>query len=690
MIPNVIEAPTRQKPAAHRKRLPTPRSFRPDIQGLRAIAVVTVALYHADVPFLKGGYVGVDVFFVISGFLITRHLFDEASVRGRVRLANFYAKRFKRLLPPVVLVVGCSLLLAHYALPYDQLRSLIKDAYYTSFYGINYHFAVEGVQYQNASAPPSAFQHFWSLAVEEQFYAFWPVLISVCAILGRRRFRRGLTIGVVGALSIGTLAYSIAISATNHPVAYFSLQTRAWELGAGALVALTAQSWAQIPSNFSRLLGWAGLSAILVTAVVYSDRTIYPGWEAAIPVAGAALLIGSGVLRNSKTPETVLLERPFMQYGGKVSYAWYLWHWPMLIILPAWAGHSLSTWENVEIVCLAFWFAVLTYFLENTAHRSSWSVRKWASAGALMSSCVALFALVSGGLLPTFSTSGDARTVTALTAPNLPIVQAQISRSLMINDLPRNLTPALNQVSKDFPGTYDTKCFATLQDTTPRGCAFGDVGSSKVAVLVGDSHADQWIGPLAHEAKLAHWKIVEYAKAACSIAALKLFNPDLNREYRECDTWRAMAAADIIKLHPAMIIASQSDNVPGTSMSDSAWATVSTNTLKALAGASAKVVYIEDSDNDLEDPLTCLERYSTAAQKCTYQRDRVFTYPYRAPALQRKIQGAGFSYLPTLDFFCTSAWCPPVVGNMVVHRDQGHITNTYAMWLAPMFSQIFK
>jgi hypothetical protein len=208
--------------------------------------------------------------------------------------------------------------------------------------------------------------------------------------------------------------------------------------------------------------------------------------------------------------------------------------------------------------------------------------------------------------------------------------------------------------------------------------------------LVGDSHADQWITARSIQAKAAHWKIIEFAKAACSIANLQLFNADLKREYRECDQWRASANAQIRQLSPALIIASQSDNVPGTSMPDSAWAQATTTALKALSTSATRVVYLQDSDDTPQDALACLQTHVSDAQKCTYQRDKVFTYPERGPTLQRAIAKTDFEYLPTTDFFCTAAWCPPVVQNMVVHRDPGHITDTYARWLSPMFAPIFK
>ncbi|MBL7495608.1 acyltransferase [Frankia sp. CNm7] len=670
---------------------PVPRRFRPDIQGLRAIAIVTVAFYHAEVPFLTGGYIGVDVFFVISGFLITRQLHAEAVATGRVSLARFYAARFRRLLPPAALVVACSVAVAHYVLPYQQMKSLMTDVGYAAFYGVNYHFAYEGVQYQNASDPPSPVQHFWSLAVEEQFYAVWPVLILLCCLLGRRRPRYRLVVTAIAAITVATLAYSVAISADQAPLAYFSLQTRAWELGAGALVALTADRWARLPARLCRILAWSGLGAILAAAVLYDEHTVYPGVAAVVPVAGAALLIGAGVLRHGRTPETFLLERPSMQYAGKVSYAWYLWHWPMLILLPAWVGRPLGVWEQVEIVCLAFWFAVLTYFLEDAARRASWSTFGWIRAGAALSAFVALCSVAGTLTLPSLETSGVARSALALNTPDVTAVQAALTRSIQIERLPRNLTPALADAPTDMPPGMGSCGFADLHQTEIRLCDAGDLTAERVAVVLGDSHAHQWMTALDQEAKRTGWKLVEITKGACPIADVQFFQNDLKREYRECDVFRRWAAAEVARLQPDLVIASQSNIAPWDNITDEEWARRSVAALVTLAGSTASVAYIGDTPTFLADPITCLQRNLDEAQRCLVPRTEAFgRFPDRYFVIADAMRRAGIGYVDTLPFFCTPRLCPAAVDNMTVYRDQGHITDTYATWLAPMLQPIFR
>jgi peptidoglycan/LPS O-acetylase OafA/YrhL len=690
---SVVEPPTTVAVARHAtpSTSPTPRRFRPDIQGLRTVAVVAVVLYHAGVPFIGGGYVGVDVFFVISGFLITRQLYTESATKGRVSILRFYAHRFRRLLPPAVLVVATSLLVAHYVLPYAQLESLVKDAFYSSFYGINYHFAAEGVQYQAADVPPSALQHFWSLAVEEQFYVVWPLLIGVCALAGRRRFGKPLMITVITGLSAWTLYLSITMSATQTSLAYFSLQTRAWELGAGALVALTAVHWAQLPAWAARVLGWAGLSAVLATCVLYSEATIYPGWAATVPVAGTALLIASGVLRNAKSPETALLERPVMQYCGKVSYAWYLWHWPMLILLPAWIGRELSTWEQVEIVCLAFWFAVLTYFLENAAARSSWGVRRWAGAGLMLSTLIAVCALVASVTMPSLAGTGRAQRTLALTQADLTVVANSVRASLDITAVPANLQPSLVDGPDDYPPAAGKHCHATLLMTTSKQCTYGsqNAPAARTAVLVGDSHADQWLHALALDAAAKDWKIVQLTKAACPLADMPVYSQDLNRDYSECTAFRAYVREAVAKIKPGLIIGSEANVLADDTVTARRWAASTLDGLNTLAGGTAKIAFIGDTPQTELNTVSCLQAHLDDARGCAYARTDVLRAD-RYDALARTLTAAGVGYIDTIGFFCAESYCPAVVNNMLVHRDQGHITNTYATWLRPMLYPIFE
>ena len=670
---------------------PEPRRFRPDIQGLRAVAVLLVVLYHAGMPVLRGGFVGVDVFFVISGFLITRGLVSEVDRTGRVSLMHFYGRRMRRLLPAAALVIVVTLLLGRVVLPATRMSSLVHDAWFTAFYGINYHLAVEGVNYQNADVPPSALQHFWSLAVEEQFYLVWPLLLLVAAVVLRRRHRRVALVLGIGALSVTTFALSVVITPVNTPMGYFSLHTRAWELGLGAIVALSLPLLAKVPPRYAVPGTWIGLGLVLASALLYSDQTLYPGSAALLPVAGAALVIAAGTHRNPRTAESAILERFPMQYMGKVSYAWYLWHWPLLMLLPLWAGADVGVVGNLEIVVIAFWFAVLTYFVENASHRSSWSLHRWVPTGLGLSSAVAIGALALASTLPPLVGTGADQSVAALRTADVRTVQAALTSGAGLSALPHNLTPGLADAKNDIARSSADGCHASLLVTAVTPCTYGSATSTRTAVLVGDSHAQQWLGAILPDALANGWRVVTYTKAACPVARTPVWNNDLKRTYTECAQWQGPAFAAITAMHPDLIVASESDAVPWNSVTDAQWASLTVSSLEAMASPRTRVVYVGDTPQTEKDPVLCLQQHIDDISACSYTRSTAYAYfPARHGVLRAAATGAGFSYVDPLDWFCTQQACPTVVGNMLVRRDTGHVTNTYATWLAPMFSPLFE
>jgi peptidoglycan/LPS O-acetylase OafA/YrhL len=269
------------------------RRFRPDIQGLRAIAILLVVLYHAHVPGIRGGYVGVDVFFVISGYLITSQLVREVAKSGRLSLVQFYLKRVRRLLPSAVVVIVSTLCAAWAFAPPLLSKMLSVDGIFAALYTLNYRLAIEGINYQNAGAAPSAFQHFWSLGVEEQFYLFWPLLISL-AIMLTRRWWRGLLLVFFLVVIVVSLYISQHLLATDAPMSYFSVQSRAWEFGVGAIVALGSGMFARVPPNIRFWISLSGLTSIIFSGLFYTDATQFPGAHALLPVLGTALAISAG------------------------------------------------------------------------------------------------------------------------------------------------------------------------------------------------------------------------------------------------------------------------------------------------------------------------------------------------------------------------------------------------------------
>ena len=338
------------------------KDFRPDIEGLRAVAVLAVVLFHAGVPGVGGGFIGVDVFFVISGFLITGMLWREVSSTGSVRMGRFYGARARRLLPAsalvgVVTAIGSTLLL-----PPLEVRNVITDGIACALYVGNYRFAQQGIDYLASDRPPSPFQHYWSLGVEEQFYLVWPPMIIAAAwVIGRTRRKskhaaapRIPYLVLLGLVAVVSFTASVVATRVMAPIAFFSLPTRAWQLAAGGLVALTATQWHRLPPLAAAIIGWTGLAVILLACTRFGATTPYPGTAALLPVLGTALVIGAGCAAPTGGCGRILKTAP-MRAIGRVSYSWYLWHWPVLLLAPALLDHPLGLVGRAHRGCHLRW-----------------------------------------------------------------------------------------------------------------------------------------------------------------------------------------------------------------------------------------------------------------------------------------------------------------------------------------------
>ena len=362
---------------------PGDRRFRPDIQGLRAVAVLLVVFYHAGLRGLSGGYVGVDVFFVISGFVITGLLLRERGASGSTSLIGFYGRRSRRIIPAATLVIVVTVVMTYARVGVVFGAQTATDARWTAVFLANFHFASIGTNYLTAQLPPSPLQNFWSLAVEEQFYLVYPTLfLFIAAIRTRWSLEARLVVGLATIVA-ASFALSVFQTASSPTVAYFSPFTRAWELAVGALVAVSTKWLLTVPKAVGAALTWLGLAGIAYGAIVFNSRTAYPGSLVAIPVIGAALVIAGGTRTPRWAAESLLKRSPF-QWFGKLSYSIYLWHWPLLIIAADAAGTtSLPFKRNVIWLVVALIASVLSFYLVENPMRHARFLRygRWTPIG---------------------------------------------------------------------------------------------------------------------------------------------------------------------------------------------------------------------------------------------------------------------------------------------------------------------
>lgn len=645
--------------------------FRADIQGLRAVAVLLVVVYHAGLP-MTGGYVGVDVFFVISGFLITNHLLYEIESTGRLDFPRFYARRARRILPASFAVVVATLIGAVILMPPALLASVMKDAIATALYVPNLIFAWRNTDYL-ADQSPSPYQHYWSLGVEEQFYLAWPLVLLVAFLLARRS-KRMLT-GIVAALVIGSFLFGLFLTFRSQPWAFFSLPSRAWELGIGALIAVAGPKLVRsLPGWLAASGGWLGVLAIAVSGVFFDQSTAFPGYTALLPVLGAAAVIFFGQRTSNAGPGLMLSSRPF-QFIGAISYSLYLVHWPLLVIPSYVDGKEveLPLAATVTLAVLGIPLAWLLYrFVENPLRRSKRLSESrprftlWLTAGAS-----AMIVAVSAGVIfadahrPTDAGKAADETVALSDPPQFtPFV-------------PSNLEPSLDSVGADIPAIYGDGCHANFEDVAVQSCVYGDVDSATSIALFGDSHAAQWFPPLEQIATQQGLQLHVFTKSSCPAVMAPIVERGV--PYIECDTWRDGVIERLVELDPELVVLGNYAHYVG--VTDQAWSEGLAATLEALPSPTRTLV-LSDTPSFSESPSTCISANLNSADACASPVAEAVNHD-RAAVEETVAERLGAGFVSFNNFLCDSESCGPIIGSTLVYRDAHHLTTTQARLFAP-------
>ena len=693
--------------------------FRQDIEGLRAVAVLAVVLFHAEVPGVGGGYVGVDVFFVISGFLITGLLWREVSTAGTVRLRRFYGARARRLLPASAAVGVVTAIASAVLLPPLQARSVLEDGIASALYVGNYRFILQGVDYFAPTVPPSPFQHYWSLGVEEQFYLVWPALIIGTAWLIRRARRRTraqatssqspylVILALVAALSF---ALSLAITYVVPLVAFFSLPTRAWQLAVGGLVALTAGKWRRLPATFAAIAGWAGLALILLACTLFSTTTLYPGTAALVPVLGTALVIGAGCAAPTQGCGRVLALSP-MRAVGRVSYSWYLWHWPVLLLAAPLLGHPLGLAGRLTAALISGGLAVLTLHLLENPLRFAAPVRRSALASLALGGVATAVAVCVGVALleavPTPIGRGAPATPLTITAATLPTgsnidaydtavqqafaqVQAAVAASADLKAVPSNLDPPLAGAAAELKTMFLNGCMRNLFQVGQPECATGDTASTTTVALVGDSHAAMWGRAFQQMAAQRRWRLETLTKADCPLMNLPITNRLLRLVSTDCDQWRGQIMARLRAEHPRLVMVSMWRGygvghtwMRGFTSYDPAWIDSLTRLVQQLRSTGAQLLVLGPIPASPWVVPICLSGHLDDATACSPPRSTAVNEPGIA-AESAATKAGGGHYADLTDLFCTANRCPVIIGNTLIYFDASHVTFEYSRLLAPV------
>lgn len=646
-------------------------AFRPDIEGLRALSIALVVVYHYAGAALPGGFVGVDVFFVISGYLITLSLHDAHApgLRLRDELFGFWARRARRLLPHALAVLAAATLAGAVLLDDVAASRLGSDVGWAAGYAINWLYVVRAVDYLRwGETEASVLLNFWSLAVEEQFYLLWPLALL---LLWRRtgtggpRARRW---AVGGALALAALSFAWALwlGQTRLTLAFFASPARAWELLAGAALALHQRGGGAMPKRWADGLAAAGAAAVLLAAFGMSHDSPHPGWVTWLPVGGAvALIAGLGAAPGSALAR--LFGSAPMKLLGARSYAIYLWHWPVLML-----GNAL--WADRSVASRLLWL-VLSVLLAEAGYRWVESPSRWRWAKGWAAPRLLRWAL-AGSAVVALSGFALRHAADAGWRPH------------------RQALPPLAQVQNDLSVVYANGCHLGVEPTAPApNCRLGDAPAT--VLLFGDSHAAQWVPALVPAAAARGHAVLAWTKSSCPSADVTVWNPAARGPYRECDAWREAVFARLAEARPAFVVIANLDDTGSEFVDRSTGARLSgpaaaaafeaglQRTLQRLRDAGVPAVLLRDNPKPRKDVLNCLYRGGGAA--C--DRPRAEALPAEGPE-QRVARATGTPLWDLADAACGPTACPALrMGDdgrpLVVYRDDNHFGARFVVTLAP-------
>jgi len=661
-------------------------SFRSDIEGLRAIAVLMVLLYHLGIQQASGGFAGVDVFFVISGFLITRLLLKEIDRTGTVSLLGFYGRRAKRLLPAAALVLLASAASTYLIFPETRWEEAAGDILAAAVYVVNWRLAFRSVDYLAEDSDPSLVQHFWSLSVEEQYYVLWPALLALGLWFLRNRVApRTLVWCILLLVGLPSFLWSMYQTPLQQGPAYFSTATRMWQLAVGGCIALSSAWLTRLPSSLATMLGWAGLSAIVMTTLFVTPQVLWPGYAAALPTLGAAAIIVSG---HSKIDYGVdkLLSNGAMVHVGALSYSLYLWHWPLILI--AQSRYGDLTWSTrIMLVIASYLFAWLTYRLVENPIRHSKAMQanaRYALSAGLNFTMLGALSAAALMIVFQYQSRGSEVRPQPLGAQVL-IGKLRDNQAGKPVDSVGWMTPEPSMARADTPQYYQD-CYLPYSSSEPKECYYGDASGHTTIALVGDSKIGQWLPAMMRLAERNKWKIVLFNKGACGFHSALLHVR--GRDYNECYEWNRLVLSRIIELKPDYVLTSQvrsTSGMPGSKKGDLVPALIEWWT--KLEDRGIDVIALADNPNPRKNVYECVAQNPQNLTRCTFPRRR----GTGTPALKKAARIMGnVEFIDLSNAICPTERCAPVIGNVLIYRQGSHITKTYAESLAPRLEHALK
>lgn len=711
-----LQSRAQTPPQGHRRRL--------DIEGLRAVAVLAVVFDHL-IHWPGGGFIGVDMFFVISGYLISGILLREATTRGRISFREFYLRRFKRILPAAALVLSVTVTAAYVIFYAGRASSIATDAFWALVFSANWRFALLGTDYMNSGSSVSPIQHYWSLGVEEQFYIFWPWVIIGALFLARRLKcnPRGtaVVLGFFVAVPI-LLSFAFALWETNsnHTVAYFSTFSRGWELGAGALLAVLTARFSGFPQKLQIGLLSFGLLLIGASLILITPETPFPAPFAIFPVLGTCLVIlaGCGGTGPSYNRLAWILTNPASRYVGKISYSLYLWHFPVIILLGAFVEPD-TLWFYLVAVTLMTVLSVASFkWVEDPIRRSRLGAKPSLKTGQRprpvrrreVQGLAAFAALVLALPLIAFATIGqrDASDLGAGSSadPGTPVTamtadqrQEQLRAALASSEWPA-LRPNPAEMGPDGalakPDEWikdgclggELSPLAHDKDVTANAlrCVYGPENATRSLVIFGDSTTMSFVPGIRKALEGQDWQVHIYTVAACSPVLIPGRN-DASAD--ECKRFKLWVQDQIGRLNPDVVASSFLRNDGQLSSgavgreADAEWQKYVTDMGRYVVGQGARYVLLEAPAPAKAEPSQCITRFSVPSD-CITERSTIFDGQSEVEARAIADVGINATFVPTKEWFCVNSRCPAFVGSTAMYADINHISALASEELAPL------
>lgn len=612
-------------------------NFRGDIEGLRAIAVLSVVAFHFGVPAVAGGFIGVDIFFVISGYLITGLLANEIQQTGTINFLNFYGRRARRLLPAALLVTLVTLLSGFLIVAPHEQKLMAEAGLASSLYLSNFWFVHQIFDYFAPEATQNPFLHTWSLAVEEQFYLFWPLII----LLGSKSKTR-LPV-ILALLAVASFCLCVWLTETRPKWAFYGLPPRAWEFAIGGFFSLR-----RISPRLQSLSAWSGLCLIAFSLFYVNDSFDFPGFVAMLPVFGTILVLISG---GPGTSGTFILNNPVLRWIGQLSYSIYLWHWPIITFAKV-LNPDIGPINRIGCFFLTVIVSQISFTtLEKPIRSSKWLIanqRRSIIMGLSLTTCSALFSFFI--------------LISALHFLSSPF-QAKLEAETELDAIGRK-----------------NGCLLNFADATPIACSFGDKDAKRTIVLFGDSHADQWSTSIADWALRSHLRALFYLKGACPVIDIPVYNERMHQVNHECAEWRSAAMDRILKLKPEVVIISQASvsYIGQSSVTPKDWELALQKVSRQFRDAGIEIVVLGDTPAPPRNIKDCLGRadwFSTPEKNCGFSRS-----PIDVAVAVEESSTNGATRLDFTKWFCDDD-CNPIRDNIIVYRDSSHITVEYSLHL---------